>query len=143
MDVTGETIDLLFKGFNTKFNAFHSQVKTRRMDVAMKTSSTGSEAVYGWLSDLPQIREWLESCSLTPMGALGNVLENRLFESTIRVQRTPIDDDKLGLYDAQLGMMVHSAAMHPDELVFSLPKRYAKKLHHLTLPEMERFPRVK
>jgi len=97
MDVTGDTIDLLFKGFNAKFNAFHQQVKTGWMDVAMKTSSEGSEEVYGWLSGLPQIREWLGSRVVSQMSTSGYVLKNKLFESTIRVPRTDIEDDKLGL----------------------------------------------
>lgn len=97
MDVTGDTIDLLFKGFNAKFNAFHQQVKTGWMDVAMKTSSEGSEEVYGWLSGLPQIREWLGSRVVSQMRTSGYVLKNKLFESTIRVPRTDIEDDKLGL----------------------------------------------
>lgn len=120
MDVTGETIDLLFKGFNTKFNEFHKQVKTHWMDVAMKTSSSGSEEIYGWLSGLPQIREWLGDRVIRQMRTSDYVLKNLLFESTIAVKRTDIEDDKLGLYDARLRMMAHSAAMHPDELVFSL-----------------------
>ena len=120
MDVTGGTLDLLFKGFNTKFNEFHTQVQTHWMDVAMKTTSVGGEEVYGWLSGLPQIREWLGSRVISQMKTSDYVLKNKLFESTIAVLRTDIEDDKLGLYDARLRMMAHSAAMHPDELVFSL-----------------------
>lgn len=39
------------------------------------------------------------------------------------MSREDIEDDKLGLYDARLRMMAHSAAMHPDELVFDLLNR--------------------
>lgn len=120
MYITGDTLDLLFKGFNTKFNEFHTQVKTNWMDVAMKTTSVGGEEVYGWLSGLPQIREWLGSSVISQMRTSDYVLKNKLFESTIEVQRTDIEDDKFGLYDARLRMMAHSAAMHLDELVFSL-----------------------
>ena len=56
-NITGETIDLMFKDFNTKFNEFHGQVRATWNQVAMMHQSTGSEEVYGWLTDLPQIRE--------------------------------------------------------------------------------------
>lgn len=48
------------------------------------------------------------------------VIKNRKFEQTIRVSREDIEDDKLGLYEGRLRMMAHSAAMHPDELVYEL-----------------------
>lgn len=50
-------------------------------------------------------------------------LENRKFESTIRVRREDIEDDRLGIYSPQVNMMAHAAASHPDELVFEVLKR--------------------
>lgn len=120
MNVTGDTIDLLFKGFNTKYNEFHKAMRPSWDRVAMKMNSTGSEEVYGWLEDLPQIREWLGSRVITQFQTADYVIKNRKFEQTIRVAREDIEDDKIGLYDGRLRMMAHSAAMHPDELVFGL-----------------------
>ncbi|WP_112309187.1 Mu-like prophage major head subunit gpT family protein [Pseudogemmobacter bohemicus] len=50
-------------------------------------------------------------------------LENRKFESTIRVRREDIEDDRLGVYSPQISMMAHAAASHPDELVFEVLKK--------------------
>lgn len=123
MEVTGGTIELLFKGFNTKYNEFHQGVATSWDKVAMKVTSTGSEEVYGWLEDLPQIREWLGSRVIKQFRTADYVLKNRKFEQTIRVSRDDIEDDKIGLYEVRLRMMAHSAAMHPDELIFDLLNR--------------------
>lgn len=79
MDVSGETIDLLFEGFNTKYNEFHQGVTTSWDKVAMKVMSTGSEEVYGWLEDLPQIREWLGSRVNKQFRTADYVLKNRKF----------------------------------------------------------------
>lgn len=50
-------------------------------------------------------------------------LENRRFETTLRVPREDIEDDRLGVYSPQISMMAHAAASHPDELVFEVLRR--------------------
>lgn len=120
MDITGENIDLMFKGFNTKFNDFHAQTTPMWEQVAMMHRSTGSEEVYGWLAELPKIREWLGDRVVSQIETTDYVIKNRKFEQTIRVRREDIEDDKLGLYDARIRMMSYHAATHPDELVFGL-----------------------
>ena len=115
MDVTGDTIDLLFKGFNTKFNEFHQQTASHWQKVAMELKSSGSEEVYGWLSTLPQMREWLGDRVLEAVSKSDYVIKNRKFEATIVVRREDIEDDRLGICGPQLRIMAHNAASHPDE----------------------------
>lgn len=118
MDITANAIDLLFKGFNTRFNEFHQATDAHWHKIAMDLKSTGSEEVYGWLSAMPQMREWLGSRVLRGLNTSDYVIKNRKFEATIVVPREHIEDDKLGVYGPQLRMMAYNAATHPDELVF-------------------------
>lgn len=89
----------------------------------MEVKSTGSEEVYGWLTGLPQLREWIGERLIGQASKARYVIENRRFESTIRVQRTHIEDDKLGVYGPQVQMMAYEAATHPDKLVFELLRK--------------------
>lgn len=84
----------------------------------MDLKSTGAEEVYGWLSSMPQMREWLGDRVVKGLNASDYVIKNRKFEATIRVPREHIEDDKLGVYSPQLRMMAYNAASHPDEMVF-------------------------
>lgn len=120
MQITGEAIDLMFKGFNVTFNEVHQATQSHWDKVAMNLKSTGSEEVYGWLQAMPQMREWLGERVVNSLGRSDYVIKNRKFEATIRVPREHIEDDKLGLYGPQLNMLAYNAATHPDELVFEL-----------------------
>ncbi|SEN51652.1 Mu-like prophage major head subunit gpT [Gemmobacter aquatilis] len=63
------------------------------------------------------------SSSSTSMRQVRTAPDNRKFETTIRVRREDIEDDRLGVYTPQISMMAHSAAVHPDELVFEVLRR--------------------
>jgi Mu-like prophage major head subunit gpT len=89
----------------------------------MDVKSTGSNETYGWLSGMPQMREWLGERHIKGVATARYTLENRKFESTIRVRREDIEDDRLGVYSPQISMMAHAAASHPDELVFEVLKK--------------------
>lgn len=123
MQITGETIDLMMKGFNTTFNDVHQATESHWAKVAMDLKSSGSEEVYGWLSAMPQMREWLGDRVINGLSKSDYVIKNRRFEATIRVPREHIEDDKLGVYAPQLRMMAYNAASHPDELVFEVLRK--------------------
>lgn len=96
MDIAGQNIDLLFKGFNTPFSCFHQETGTHWRKVAMDAASMGAEEVHGWLSAMPQMREWLGERFVRRVMASDHAIKNRKFESTITVRREAIEDDRLG-----------------------------------------------
>jgi phage major head subunit gpT-like protein len=112
----------MFKGFNTTFNEVHQATTAHWPKVAMDLKSSGSEEVYGWLTAMPQMREWLGDRVVHGLSKSDYVIKNRKFEATIRIPREHIEDDKLGIYGPQLRMMAYNAATHPDELVFEVMK---------------------
>ncbi len=89
----------------------------------MDVKSTGSNETCGWLSGMPQMRKSLGKRHIKGVMTARYTLENRSFESTIRVRREDIEDDRLGVYSPQISMMAHAAASHPDELVFEVLKK--------------------
>ncbi|ARE38350.1 Phage major capsid protein [Rhodovulum sp. P5] len=123
MDIAASALDEMFSGFNTVFNNALNATSIYWNKIAMDVKSTGADETYGWLASVPQMREWLGERHIRAVGAARYTLENRKFESTMRVQRDHIEDDRLGVYAPQLTMMAHAAATHPDELVFEVLKR--------------------
>lgn len=123
MDITASLLNEMFSGFNTAFNKAVQATPTFWNKIAMDVKSTGSNETYGWLSGMPQMREWLGERHIRGVATARYTLENRKFESTIRVRREDIEDDRLGVYSPQISMMAHAAASHPDELVFEVLKK--------------------
>jgi len=54
------------------------------------------------------------------LAAHGYVLENELFESTVKIKRTDIEDDQYGVYSPIMEEMGRASGEHPDELIFAL-----------------------
>lgn len=61
------------------------------------TSNTSSNT-YGWLGDFPHIREWVGDRVVKDIKESAYALVNKLYESTLGVKRTDIEDDNLGIY---------------------------------------------
>ncbi len=122
MDMTASLLNEMFSGFNTLFNNAVAATPVNWKKLAMDVKSTGSDETYGWLSGMPQMREWLGERHIKGVMSARYTLENKKFESTIRVRREDIEDDRLGVYSPQINMMAHAAASHPDELVFEVLK---------------------
>ena len=90
--------------------------------VATVVPSSTSEEEYGWLQDIPQIREWIGDRHINSLQESGYAIKNRKFELTIGVNGDDIDDDKVGIYGPRFQMMGDESARFPDRLVYELMK---------------------
>lgn len=50
----------------------------------------------------------------------GYSVTNKLYEATVDIPRTAIEDDQIGVYAPLFREMGYAAATHPDEIVFGL-----------------------
>ena len=96
--------------------------------VASLIPSNTVSNTYGWLGQFPGFREWIGDRVIKDMQAQGYSITNKLFESTVGVKRTDIEDDMLGVYSPLFQEMGRAAAAYPDETVYGL-----LKLGHSTL----------
>lgn len=120
MQITTATLTALNQGFNKIFlDAFGSVTPTWNQ-IAMRVPSTADIENYGWLKDLPGMREWIGQRVVHNLEASDAKLVNRNYEHTIGVDRNNIEDDKLGIYTPMLSMQGEIAARHPDDLVWGL-----------------------
>lgn len=81
--------------------------------------SNGADEEYGMLGSVPAIREWLADRQFHTVRAAKFTIENKLWESSIGVKKTDIDDDRLGLYSSMFESLGARAARHPDKLLLS------------------------
>src|SRR6185312_4825105 len=98
MIVNEASIEALFIGFRTAFNIGFEGVASRYKDIAMVVPSTTREEVYAWLGAMPTIREWIGPREIQNLSISNFTIVNKMFESTIAVDRNSIEDDRVGLF---------------------------------------------
>ena len=122
MIISSQNLRGIYIGFNTLFNKAFEEQKPLFERVATVTPSTTDVETYAWLGDIPGMREWIGEREIQNLAGSDYVIKNKDFELTVGVGRNAIEDDKIGLYNPSIQMLGQSAAMHPDELIFTLLK---------------------
>lgn len=121
--ITPALLDAMFQGFNVLFNQARLGVEPTWKTVAMKVPSTGSAENYGWLGQIPRIREWVGDRAYKSLDSYGYAIRNKTFESTFTIKREQIEDDEYGIIGSVASTdMGRSVALFPDELVYGLAK---------------------
>lgn len=108
----------IFTGFKTLFQKTLTNTKTYWQDFASFVQSETEAELYGWAEGLPKMREWIGERHIHSLKAQAVTVINRLFELTLGVPRTKIEDDKLGTFSLTVSEMARSAKVLADELVF-------------------------
>lgn len=120
MDINPKTLTDIFTGFSGAFKKGFEGAPTAYNTVSMTVPSSSASETYGWLGQMPKMREWLGDRVVKSLMGHKYAIENRKFESTVEVDRTAIEDDKYGIFSPLFQEMGRSAAEHPDDLIFSL-----------------------
>jgi len=120
MDVTPSRILQLQTSFYGFFKQGYEIADTWWEQLAMRVPSSSKQNDYGWMADLPKMREWLGPRTIQGLQAYSYSLTNRKFELTVGVDREHIEDDSLGIYEYKFKDMGDSAKKHPDELIADL-----------------------
>jgi phage major head subunit gpT-like protein len=120
MFINKAELNNLFSGFQTSFNKGKEQAASYYQSIAMVVPSQTSEETYGWLGQFPKLREWIGDRVINNLTAEGYTLKNKLFEDTISVPRTNIEDDSYGIFGPLFQEMGRVSEEHPDELIFDL-----------------------
>lgn len=90
--------------------------------IATLVPSEDREEEYGWLKDIPMIREWFGDRVINQLADEGYKIRNRKFELTVGVKGDDINDDRVGIYGPRFKFMGDEAARFPNRLVYDLLK---------------------
>ncbi len=110
----------MFRGFQLLFGAAFTAAESQYGRIAMRVPSSTAEEKYGWLGKMPRFREWVGDRVFNSLRTSDYTIKNKKWESSIEVDRTDIDDDRLGIYSPLMQALGQDSATHPDELVFAL-----------------------
>lgn len=118
--VTDSLLQSLRTGFRSEFEKAKSQAPSDWAKVATLVPSSAASNTYGWLGQYPKLREWMGDRAIKDIKEHGYSVTNKLYEATVGIKRTDIEDDSLGTYSPLFQEMGYAAATHPDEIIFSL-----------------------
>ncbi|WP_343545502.1 Mu-like prophage major head subunit gpT family protein [Sphingomonas paucimobilis] len=96
--------------------------KADHLLIATEVPSTTSKEEYGWLGQVPGMREWLGDRVVQNVALHDYTIKNRDFELTIGVPRNAIKDDNYGVYAPLFQEMGRSTTAHPSQLCYPLLK---------------------
>lgn len=118
--ITPALVTSLRTGFSKAFQDALTNTPTDWERIATRVPSTSASNTYGWLNQFPKLREWVGDRVVKDMAAQAYQVQNKLFEATVGVKRTDIEDDNVGVYTPLFAEMGRAAAAHADELVYNL-----------------------
>lgn len=120
MVITSTTLREMYTNFNAIFNQAYEQTPILYPKIAMEVPSEAADETYAWLGAIPSMREWIGERQIKNLKAHSYTIENKLFEKTISISRTDVEDDRIGVYKPMFQDLGESARKLPDKLVFSL-----------------------
>ncbi|MEL6888372.1 MAG: Mu-like prophage major head subunit gpT family protein [Pseudomonadota bacterium] len=118
MLITTPNLVALRSGFSARFQGGLDQVESQYNQIATVVPSTTGENTYGWLGQVPNMREWIGPRVLQAIMEHEYTIKNRDFELTIPVKRNHIKDDNLGIYSPLFTEMGRATGAHPDQMCF-------------------------
>ncbi|WP_126977463.1 Mu-like prophage major head subunit gpT family protein [Frigidibacter oleivorans] len=120
MKLTSAALDALRVGFKAHFQqAFDAEAgKADYAKIAELVTSSAGEEKYGWLGELPGMREWIGPRVVHGLAEHDYAIKNKDFELTVAVSKNHIEDDTLGTYGTRFKTLGRAAARHPNQLVF-------------------------
>ncbi|HQU16630.1 MAG TPA: Mu-like prophage major head subunit gpT family protein [Gammaproteobacteria bacterium] len=122
MEITFPALQSINDNVSMLFNDQLWAVGTRYDRFSLTATSTGAAEVYPRLNMLPGLREWLGDRVVNSLSQTTFTITNRLFEETIAVARTDIEDDRLNLLAPIAGELGANAGRLPDILSAGLLK---------------------
>ncbi|KJS28561.1 MAG: Mu-like prophage major head subunit gpT [Desulfatitalea sp. BRH_c12] len=120
MIINSGNLAILFRAFKASFQRAFDAAPSQWARIATRVPSTTSVNDYGWLGQIPGMREWIGDRFINNLSQHDYSIRNRSFENTVGVDRDKIDDDQYGIYAPMFEMLGQTAREHPDILVFGL-----------------------
>ena len=98
MAITQAQILALHTSLQARFNKGLVVQSEDWKKIAKYIKSDGPSNTYAWLTQFPAFREWVGSRLHKQVAENAYTVDNKLFENTLDVPRTDIEDDMVGLY---------------------------------------------
>lgn len=120
--VSKPLVQALFVTFKKNFQDGIKTAEPDYLRIATVVPSNTAQNIYAWLGLFPKMREWVGKRVIKSMKEEGYAITNKLYEATVGVPRTAIEDDTVSQYSTIMKQAGKSAARYPGELIWKLIK---------------------
>ncbi len=120
--ISNANLSVLNTGFKKLFQDGLTSLESQYQQIATTVPSSTASNTYGWLGEMPGMREWVGERTIKNVSSHDYAIKNELWEDTIGVKRTDIEDDNIGIYTPLFTALGQAAGRHPDDLVFGALK---------------------
>jgi phage major head subunit gpT-like protein len=118
--INAENLASLRRNFRALAYESLARVDLQWRNIAMLAPSNTGSNTYGWLADVPGMKEWVDEREIKNLSESSYNIRNRDFELTVAVHENDIADDNLGVYTPMFQMLGEEVAYHRDQLVFDV-----------------------
>jgi len=108
------------RGFKAVFQRGFDSIQPMYAQVATTVPSTTLIEDYGWIGQIPGMREWVGDRQINNLSMHDYSIRNKSFELTVGVDRDRFEDDQYGIFSPMMESLGYEARIHPDKLVFAL-----------------------
>lgn len=115
MLLTHANIEALLTSFSGDFRAAYEAAPTFWSQIAMRVPSNSKRNDYGWMAQLPTMREWVGPRVVKSLAAHSYTLPNKKWELTLGIPSDDLEDDNLGVFSTLSADYGQAAAEHVDE----------------------------
>ena len=122
MLITSASLEALRVGFKTHFQSGFAGVPSMRDRVSTRVDSADMEERYGWIGELPEVREWIGPRVVHSLKEHDYAIREKAWELTLAVPRRNIETDKLGTFAARFQMFGESTGRKWETLVWQALK---------------------
>lgn len=118
--VTADIVRNLTPGLKTTFMQGWSQVELPYKQVVTDVPSTLPTETYGWLGQVPTVRQWTDERIPKGLTEYGYTIKNNKYEVSIKVDLEALEDEQYGQIKLRISQMPQAVARHQNKLVFDL-----------------------
>ena len=122
MIINNATLQALYINLKGEFQKAYQEAPATGLELATQVPSSSASNVYGWLSQLSSLREWIGDKEIKNFESNNYTLLNKDFEDTFAIDRNTIEDDTgagIGQFAPRAAMMGEAAKAHPDQQIYA------------------------
>jgi phage major head subunit gpT-like protein len=122
MQVTVAALGAVFTALSLKFQSAFKAYQSKAGVLYTRLPSNTRTNTYGWMTQLPFMKEWIGERQLESIGSQAMSVTNKDYELTVVVKKNDLADDQMGIYGPMTEMVGQQAAAHPDRMVVAALK---------------------
>lgn len=110
----------LLPGLKTTFMQGWSQVELPFKQVVTEVPSTLPSENYGWLGQVPTVRQWVDERIPKGLSEYGYTIKNLKWETSVKIDAEVLEDEQYGQVKLRVGQMPGAVARHQNRLVWNM-----------------------